>query len=369
MELLLRQALTGDYPLTIDVRVQIEVALAYALMHQLRFQEAHSVIAAALTRSPGDDQAQLCDAQLSFFMDEPWPGPWKKLEARWTTGYMGDQPVPSDRLWDGSPLRGRSVLLAGEGGLGDQINFVRFAATLKAAGAGRVIVSAHPPLIPLFETMSGIDALVPTRMPSNTLRSTVDYDVAVPMASVPRYCSPSATPWPLPPYLHAVPAGTAAVQRQITETGAVLNVGLCWNASKATRRIPLEMFRPLAEVPGVRLFALGEEAAVQRDIGDFPILSLAASDVQTTAAAIAALDLVVTVDTMTAHLAGALDRPAWVLLHYLPDWRWRANGDSTAWYPSMRLFRQAQRDWRPAIAGIVIALEQACHRAGAMRAR
>lgn len=348
VEQLIRAALTVGRPISDALRTHMEVALAYALMHQHRFQAARSATRAALQRSPGDEQALMCEAQLAFFMDEPWPGPWDKFEARWAVEFSGDRPVPDDRRWDGSPLNGRSVLLAGEGGLGDQVQFVRFATSLKAAGAGRVIVSAHPPLIPLFGTMAGIDAIVPTRMPSNTLEVAVEYDVAIPMLSAPRYVSPALNPWPQVPYLRAPPEAVAVTRRQFKEKGKGFNVGLCWHSGKAVRRIPLEMFRPLAEVPGVRLFALGEQAAVQKEIAGFPIVDVA-SDIQTTAAAITALDLVISVDTMVAHLAGALGRPTWVLLHYLPDWRWSVSGESTAWYPTMRLFREQRRDWEPVI--------------------
>src|SRR5437867_5507493 len=167
-------------------RTELEVALAYALMYQYKFSEAAALMRDLLARTPSPDAA-MCLAQLAFYMNEPFPDPWDKLEARWGVGWTGDRPVPDDRRWDGSPLAGRSVLLAAEGGLGDQVQYVRFAPLVKRGGAGRLIVSAKPALLALFETIAGVDAVVPTMTASNRPAAPVEYDVALPMLSAPRF--------------------------------------------------------------------------------------------------------------------------------------------------------------------------------------
>jgi hypothetical protein len=340
------------------LRLELEASLTLALMFQRKFNDARNRVQAILENSPHSEQALWCEAQLAFFLEDPLPAAWSKLEARFGLLYTGDRPFDSARLWDGSPLTGRSILLAGEGGFGDQIQFVRFVSALKDAGAGRVIVSADPRLIPLLRSVHGADAFVPTSPPSNTLRDPAEYDVGIPMISVPsRLGSTLASLRATVPYLSASAESVDEARRRIdARPGRGLNAGLCWQAGKRWKTIPLELLRPLANIPGVRLFGLGERPLIEGECANFPMANLGSNDIASTAGSIAALDLVITVDTMVAHLAGSLGKPVWLLLNYLPDWRWPLHGETTPWYPSMRLFRQEARNWEGPIRNVARAL-------------
>ena len=325
---------------------ELQVALAYTLMYQRKLAEARHVIRSALNTLPGYGQALWCEAQLAMFLDG-WPAAWEKLEARWQVGYSGDRPIPLEKTWDGSvPLAGRPILLAGEGALGDQIQFVRFASQLKSAGAGLITVSTHPKLIPLISGVKGLDAVVPAGSKSNL----PEYDLGIPMLSVPFLLGTTVETLPATvPYLTAPVDRVAQAAHKIVERGASLNVGLCWRSARNVRCLPLKLFRPLAEVPGVQLFGIGEKTDIEREASGFPIISLGDTDLVTAAGVIAALDLIITVDTLSTHLAGALAKPVWTLLNYVPDWRWGIKDETTRWYPTMRLFRRESRDWASVI--------------------
>ncbi|HTH96692.1 MAG TPA: glycosyltransferase family 9 protein, partial [Stellaceae bacterium] len=172
------------------------------------------------------------------------------------------------------------------------------------------------------------------------------------------------------PYI-APPAELLAPWRARVGTASGLKVGLVWQGQPKHRRdrdrsVPPAMLASLAEVPGIRYFALQKRGdgtgfdelppALRQD-GLTTDLAQRFADYADTAAAIAALDLVITVDTSVAHLAGALGKPVWVLLHKVPDWRWGEAGENAPWYPSARLFRQREPgDWRPVVADLVAAL-------------
>jgi hypothetical protein len=356
LEGLIRRALALAGPTQSAAKLaELQVSLAYALMHQRRLVDAREVAHSALNNRPGYDQALWCDAQIAMFLDD-WPAAWQKLEARWLVEYTGPRTIPPEKIWDGStPLAGRAVLLAGEGRMGDQIQFARFASALKTAGAGRVTVTALPAVVPLFRFLSGVDEVVST--PAQR-RIPVAYDLGVPMMTAPFILGtiPRAMGATVP-YISAPPEQTAEAARTIAAQGAALNVGVCWRSAHSVKCLRLELFRPLAELPGVRLFAIGERADIEPEISGFPIVNLGATDLLTTAGAIAALDLVIVVDTMAAHLAGALARPAWILLNHVPDWRWGIEEETTPFYPTMRLFRRGQSsDWESVIARVATEL-------------
>lgn len=322
---------------------ELRVALAYTLLHQRRFRDAREVLKQVLDRWPTDAQALFCESQIALFLQEK--DAWSKLDARWAVHNTGERPIPRDREWDGSPLDRKTVLLAGEGGLGDQIHFARYMPRLKKAGSGRVMISLDRRLALLFRTVADIGGIIELAPGKNLVGPDVEYDVGVPMMTAPSMLGNSFDDVPAPiPF--AVPDESVESARHEIERGARasrLNVGLNWLSNKEVRCIPLQFFRELADVPGVRLFALGENHKIASEANDFPIINLG-SNIQQTAASMMALDLVITVDSMAAHLAGSLGRPTWLLLHRLPEWRWGLDGESTPWYPSMQLFRR-ERDW------------------------
>jgi hypothetical protein len=161
------------------------------------------------------------------------------------------------------------------------------------------------------------------------------------------------------PYLFADPAQMASWQKRLGERSSPLRVGLVWSGDSQNRRnrkriVPLQMLPPLWRLEGIEFFSLqlGPEAARLAEFPSAPIvnhMSLIA-DFADTAAFMSQLDLIISVDTSVAHLAGALGRPVWTLLSFVPDWRWGLEKEETPWYPSMRLFRQpALGDWGPVI--------------------
>src|SRR3954447_4672553 len=250
------------------------------------------------------------------------------------------------RVWAGSDLRGRRVLIRCYHGLGDTIQFIRYA-PLVAAVAAEVIVWAQPALLPLLSTVAGIDRLVPLHDGEPDLEYDVDAEVMelpyifrTTLATVPArvpYVSVEPLPSPLP--------------------SPSPRVGIVWRAGEwdERRSIPFEQLDPLFRIPGISWYSL------QQTVTSFErhdrVEPLAACDALTTARCMQALDLIVTVDSMPAHLAGALGRPVWTLLAHDADWRWMLGRTDTPWYPTMRLFRQqAAGDWGPVIAQVADAL-------------
>lgn len=285
---------------------------------------------------------------------------WDGYEWRWRCEGNRSRAF-SQSAWDGTALAGRTILLHPEQGYGDTLQFIRYAPLIKQIG-GQVIVECPPPLARLLRTAPGIDQLVEagSALPA--------FDVHLPLLSLPRVFRtrldsiPANAPYLLPPddFHSALDSALASCQgRQ--------RVGVVWagretHRNDTNRSCPLACFVELAERLGLTLFSLQKGprslAGIDTPAG-FPITDLSAhlDDFYDTALAIMRLDLVITVDTSVAHLAGALGRPVWVLLPFLPDWRWLLDREDSPWYPSMRLFRQATPgDWKGVFQRIADAL-------------
>ncbi|HYW06437.1 MAG TPA: glycosyltransferase family 9 protein, partial [Longimicrobium sp.] len=247
-------------------------------------------------------------------------------------------------VWNGDPVDGKRVLVRCYHGLGDTIQFIRFAPLLRAA---EVVVWAQPALIPLLRTARGIDRLVPLHDGAPD----VEYDVDVEVMELAHLVR--ATPATLPaevPYLGAEPAPLPRDGR--------LAVGIVWKAGDWDdwRSVPLPLLAPLAAIPGVHLHILQRGDGLAERPDGFGTLA-GSDDAAATARVMKALDLVISVDSMPAHLAGALGVPVWTLLHARADWRWMEGRDDTPWYPTMRLLRQRDAgDWRPVIERVAAGL-------------
>ncbi len=298
---------------------------------------------------------------------------WPEYEWRWRCKGAGPCPRFPQPLWDGSPLAGRTIYLHPEQGLGDTLQFIRYAPLVKQRG-GRTIVGCHETLLSLLKSCPGIDELIPqgSALPP--------FDVHAPLLSLPRLLG--TTPETIPgkvPYL-AAPPDLAARRRQEMAHVDGLKVGICWQGNPQHtgdrwRSVRLEQLAPLAAVPGVRLFSLQKGAGAEqldtvRQRWGITDVGRECASWAETAAAVSALDLVVTVDTAVAHLAGALGQPAWVLLPFAPDWRWLLGREDSPWYPSLRLFRQRRRgDWDEVIARLAAALAASKQAGSAVAAR
>jgi hypothetical protein len=245
--------------------------------------------------------------------------------------------------WSGEPLAGRRVVVWGSGN-GDDIMFARFVAPLVAAGA-IVTVNCRPALVRLFRSLSGVADVLPLDEPAR------DAELQVQLAELPALLGISEADWQ-GPYLHAEPL-------RLAKRG--FRVGLVWGTDAAhfeadLRSASLADMSPLAAVPGVRLFSLqfGSHAAqaVPAPAGMLiEDLTVGCRDFAGTAAAIASLDLTISIDTATANLAGAMGAPVWVPLPFVSDFRWSADGTRPKWYPSAKPYRQTVRgDWRSVFA-------------------
>ncbi len=306
---------------------------------------------------------------------------WPEYEWRWPCNLVQRPAIPRPR-WDGAPLQGRAILVHTEQGLGDVLQFVRLLPELKRMG-GRIVFACQKALHTLLKPLSFIDDWFPIDEPGQ-----INFDIYTPLLSLPGLLDindenmPRTVPYVfadpkrieqwqpyiqnLPPYPTLSPSGGEGRVR------GGFKVGLCWQGSPTFkndefRSIPLATFAPLAQVPGVTFVSLqkgpGEEqiepnrAALPLQV--IPDLDRDATFVDT-AAILQHLDLLITSDTATAHLAGALGRPVWVLVSVGGDWRWLTNRSDSPWYPSMRLFRQKVfADWSGPVNDVVAALRSA----------
>jgi len=252
-------------------------------------------------------------------------------------------------IWNGASLEGKRVLVRCYHGLGDTIQFIRFAPLLKEI-AHDVIVWAQPPLLPLLKTVTGIDELFPLHDGTPE----VAYDVDVEVMELPHIFRTTIETIPSEfPYLHVAPL-------PLTSNKEKLSVGLVWKAGDwdERRSMPFSFFLPLANVPGVDFFILqadAKEAGWQESFGINP----GAFSLYDYARVIKGLDLLISIDSMPVHLAGTLNVPVWNLLHAEADWRWMDHRTDSPWYPTMRIFRQEQAgDWAGVIARVIIELNK-----------
>ncbi len=272
--------------------------------------------------------------------------------------------VHSAARWRGEPLAGRTLLIETEQGLGDTIQFIRYAAHIKKHHDGRIIVACEPQLVALLRHVAGIDLL----MAQNEARP--PFDVWVPLMSTPGIFGHTLETAPTPiPYLRAEPERVARWEHRLAAIPG-RKIGIAWqgnreNPSNANRSFPLAAFAPVAAIDGVSLISLQKGLGTHEIAASlFPVHTLgddfdAGPDAfLDTAAVMMNLDLVITVDTSIAHLAGALGVNTFVALPFVPDWRWTMHGERTAWYPTMRLFRQPARgQWSPVFEQIAAAVQ------------
>ena len=276
---------------------------------------------------------------------------------RWRRGQScADRPYHLRWVWDGAPLSGRRVLVRCYHGLGDTLQFIRFVPQL-AAIAGTVIVEAQAELLPLLGSLPGIAALYPlgAELPQS--------DVAIESMELPHALRLRLDDLPGPmPYL-TPPSGSRSPLRLVPNCAGRLRVGLVWAAGdwRRERSLPPALLLPLARLP-LDLVGLQRGPARHRTeaaglVGALRYAQDEDAAIAETAALIGELDLVISVDTMVAHLAGALGRPVWTLLDAAADWRWMRRRDDTPWYPTMRLFRQPRPGrWEPVVEEVAAAL-------------
>jgi tetratricopeptide (TPR) repeat protein len=343
------------------------INLGYALERQRALAEARACYDRALALDP-----HLVDARFNRSMvllaQGDYPEGWKDYEWRWqASGYP--RPAFSQGEWDGRPLNGETVLLYTEQGFGDAIQFVRYAAAVAARG-GRAIVSCQPELQRLLRTVPGVSGTL-------TPGQAVEFDLHCSLLSLP--CVLRTTIDTIPaqvPYILPDPALVSEWRARLRNEPPGVKVGLVWAShsmmpNAALKSTKLLVFAPLREVRGVRFYSLqtGTSAREAAAAGPFPLIDHTGriGDFADTAALIANLDLVISVDTAVAHLAGAMDKPVWTVLRHAPDWRWYPDAPDSKWYPSMRLYRQRIRgDWAGVCGEIAKELPQFVARTAAI---
>lgn len=292
------------------------------------------------------------DPQLDPWMEAmrrgDFPEAWRISDAllpRLREQDQRDLPRRLQNVWDGRSVVGKRVLLRCYHGLGDTIQFIRYAPLLKQVAA-EVTVWVQASLIPLLRSVKGIDRLVP--LYKGTLE--IEYDVDVELNELPYLFRTTLADIPANvPYFHVDPALLRSNGTKI-ET----RIGLIWQSGEwdASRTIPFSFVRRLGNVPGVEWHILQRNADQAGSDGKFGVIS-GGNNPLDDARVMRALDLVISVDTMTAHLAGAVGTKTWTLLPFTADWRWMKDRDDSPWYSTMRLFRQQRAgDWSDVIAEV-----------------
>jgi tetratricopeptide (TPR) repeat protein len=337
--------------------------LGNAQRHLGALEAARASYDEGLMRDPEHPGARLGRSVLDLSLGHYQLG-WRDYRYRWQCGelkFSASRPAGDTPPWRGEPLQGRTVLALREQGLGDTLQFVRGAAALKARGA-RVHVACQPSLCDLVKTVPGVDAVFDETqtMPGGhhyvhlmDLPALLDGDYPMTMDE---------------PYVSVDTGVMAHWERLLGATGP-RRIGIAWQGNPnfqmdKFRSVPLAHFAPLHR-PDVELLALqiglGSEQIAQVN---FPVLqpgALANGEPRSfmdTAALMKLCDLVITTDTSIAHLAGALGVKTWVILGFMPDWRWQVTGERTPWYPSVRLFRQRKRgDWIQVCDALCAALD------------
>jgi len=326
------------------------------LVQLARFDEAVEEYDRALAIRPDHVQCQLNKAFLQLLIGrfaEGWQGyEWRRKTDRWVP-----RDLPGPEWSDGNPA-GKRLLFYAEQGLGDMIQFSRFACVV-AARAKEVFLEVRPGMASLLGNLRGVK-VIPYGEPLP------EYDAHLPLMSLPKILGITAESTSLAaPYLFAEPARVEAWIKRLP--AGLFRVGIAWQGAAATpagegRSVPLREFPPLSEIPGVTLISLQKYHGIEQltnlphgmrveTLGDeFDSGPDAFLDA---AAVMMSLDLVISSDTAIAHLAGALGRPLWVTLKRVPDWRWMIDREDTPWYPTARLFRQRrQGDWGEVFARI-----------------
>ena len=356
-EILLRQALaSGSGPIV------LWSLLVQALRNQAKQAEARPLQEMLVDNLPGDyalrfDLAETCLALGDFDRG------WREYQYRYNLAHTTrlERKVQRTR-WDGRPIPGKTLLIHDEQGYGDTIQFLRMVPWAKARSGAQVILEINHELHSLAERMGGFDAI--------TLRGQLPprFDTYCEMMSLPMAMGlqlsdlPGRIPY-LTPDPERVKYWSGVLAAHPRPRVALVWAGRPTHLNDANRSMSLEQLAPLA-IDGVTYLSIQkgptEHAALNPPAGmNLVSLSPQISSFEDTAAILSLVDLLISVDSSPVHLAGALGRPAWVMLPRLPDWRWLLERNDTPWYPSVRLFRQRNaRDWSPVVAEMAAALRE-----------
>jgi tetratricopeptide (TPR) repeat protein len=333
--------------------------LAFALQENRRPYEAIPYYQKALSLRP-DYATAHWNFSLALLLTGNFREGWKEYEWRWGTKYL----LSSKRdfgqpLWTGSDIKGLTILLHAEQGLGDTFQFIRYAPLVAGRGA-KVIFECYGHMASLMRSVGGIHQVVVRgeELPA--------FDVHCPLLSLPLAFDTTLETIPATiPYISADPSLTGKWKDRFKNDESKLKIGIVWAGNPGFkqnryRNIPLHFFIPVAGIPGVTLYSLQKGEEAENPPVGMVLLDYTSEidDFSDTASFIENLDLVISVDTAVAHLAGAMGKPVWTLLPFSPEWRWLMDREDSPWYPTMKLFRQPSHgNWEAVISDVAGELE------------
>lgn len=336
--------------------------LGEAQRHLMRIDLAANALQKAVDLDPhhpdahfGLAMARLCQGDLASGFEQ--------FEWRWRSS---KSPLPRPKFdvptWDGSDPAGKTILVWAEQGFGDVIQCARYVPLLAKRGA-RVIVGVQEPLHQLMKSLDGASNVV------SRYEEAGAFDLELPFFSLPHRFGTTLQTIPADvPYLHADESTSREWKNRLADDPSPLKVGLVWagtstHGSDRQRSLPTSALAVLKGIEGVSFYNLqvGERAKETIPLS-LKNLSPLLADFSQTAAALTNLDLLITVDTAIAHVAGAIGRPVWTILGFFSDWRWMIDRSDTPWYPTMKLFRQKHvGDWIPPLKQVAESLRQLAH--------
>jgi regulator of sirC expression with transglutaminase-like and TPR domain len=336
--------------------------LGNALQAQGKLEEVIACYRRALSLSP-DDPLVHYNLAIIYLLKGNLKEGWEEYKYRFRkknvaeyfdTNYLN---IPQP-FWDGSEIKNKTILLYSEQGFGDTIQFIRYV-PMVLEKCDKIIVVCPELLVALMHQINGIHQVVKQgeQLP--------DFDFHCPLLSLPSVFNTTLETVPATvPYITNDPQKVLKWRERLQSDSARLKIGLCWagNAIPRNRSISLNMFSMLGDMGNITFYSLqkgkaAEQANVTPKGMELVDYTKDLNDFSDTAAFIENLDLIISVDTSVAHLAGALGKPVWTLLQFIPDWRWLLDRADNPWYPTMRLFRQSSiGDWSNVIISIKVAL-------------
>lgn len=342
-------------------RDAVTVKYCICLIKNHKSDKAKALLVELLKRSPDDVSARFSLA-MALLQQGDWPEGFKQYQIRFFLKGIDRDLIANDKaLWKGKSLKGKTILVQCEQGYGDQILFIRYVNWVKQSfNPEKLIVSAKPEMKALLETADGVDEVV-------TDKSAVEYDLQVPLLNLPllHQTTPESIPFADEAYLWLSEAHYAKWQSILDQDRSM--IGVCWRTNLISdehsqsidheKRVKslsckdaeqlcchLQSIFPESELISLQPGANEEEKAMLARCGIEDIWKHPVNDFADTAAIIEHMELIVSIDTGVAHLAGALGKPVWNLLPHYSDWRWSQDEEFSRWYPNMRLFRQREEN-------------------------
>lgn len=325
-----------------------------AVKHQGRLDEARALMQQAATMQPDDATSAAALSELMLLMGD-WRNAWPLFERRPVKPVLDDLP-----RWHGEPAGDFRLVLVDEGRLADTVLFSRYAALMAGRGHDVTLLTA-PELVPLMRTLPGVERVAVRVEEIGDDPRKIRWFPLMSLMGV-LHLTPDAVP-AQGPYLSTEPGRSAQWAARL---GDGFKVGIAWRDAETNSGASLSALAPLTQVEGVRLISL-QQGKAAAEIAQVPFAThvarplnpgeMNAESMLDTAALIANLDLIISVDALPAHIAGALGRPVFLALPAVPGWCWLTARDDTPWYPGMRLFRQAlKEDWVPVFERVADAL-------------